>query len=86
MIDEILSKENEEVEALVSMLEERPHEVSPDLDETSTYSSDEESYEAVFAEVLRAFPEEDTSTCNARQAGGGSGEQGKDYEAMDTTG
>lgn len=85
MVDQVLSLEHEELEALVALLEERPTGRSLELDNSSMYCSDEEDFDSIFADLLNEHSNDD-SRCNARQAARDIKREVEDDEAMDTAG
>ncbi|KAL8938845.1 MAG: hypothetical protein Q9211_003011 [Gyalolechia sp. 1 TL-2023] len=82
MIDQVLSQENEELQALVTLLEDRSDEERPG----ARYGSDEESYDSIFLEISKVdFTNNAISRSNA-QPSGKEFKASVDNEAMDTTG
>lgn len=86
MLDQVLSQEIEEVEALVAMLEDRPKEGGLEMNESTRSGSDDESYDSIFAEILSQPPEYTSSSTNVWQASNKVEEKvAADHDAMDTT-
>ncbi|KAL9596434.1 MAG: hypothetical protein Q9219_005818 [cf. Caloplaca sp. 3 TL-2023] len=69
MIDQVLSLENRELEALITLLNEHPHERSREKEESAGYGSDEESYESIFMEILNSNPNNRISQPNDPRLG-----------------
>ena len=85
MVDQVLSQEKQELEALVTMLQDHPNQGSSELNEPATYGSDEESYESIFLELLKNDTKDDISQ-NGAQRNSRYDDAKSDNEAMDTTG
>ncbi|KAL9002221.1 MAG: hypothetical protein Q9188_004836 [Gyalolechia gomerana] len=86
MIDQVLSQEHEELQALVTLLEDRSNEERPDLDESARYGSDEESYDSIFLEILNGNSTNTVTSRSNAQHIGNDIKARVDNEAMDTTG
>lgn len=85
MIDQVLLQENEEVEALVAMLDDRPNEGTLGTDDSISYGSDDENYESIFAEILATASEEKAAQSGIWQTGARPEENKEHGETMDTT-
>lgn len=86
MIDLVLSQENEELQALVTLLEDRPNEERLDPDESARYGSDEESYDSIFLELLINNASNKTVSPIFHSEHTGNDIKARVDEAMDTTG
>ncbi|KAL8763774.1 MAG: hypothetical protein Q9184_000476 [Pyrenodesmia sp. 2 TL-2023] len=86
MIDQVLSQENEEVEALVAMLEHRPNERTLGKDDSISYGSDDDSFDSIFAEILATASESKAAQSGTWQMGARPEENKEHGETMDTSG
>lgn len=85
MIDLVLSQENEELQALVTLLEDQPTEEREDF-ESARYDSGEESYDSIFLEILSGSADKSgTDSISNVDCTGNDTEARVDTEAMDTT-
>ncbi|KAL8833693.1 MAG: hypothetical protein Q9170_004138 [Blastenia crenularia] len=57
----VLSQENEELEALVTMLPDQPSKGSLKVDDSAKNGSDEETYDSIFIEILKGFSDQKAS-------------------------
>ncbi len=55
IVEHVLLQENQELEALVSLMESENEDSPSHLPPSTEYGSDEEEYEEIFAEVLNSF-------------------------------
>ncbi len=62
MVDQILSQEDQEFEALISLLQDREHDEERN---PSAYGSDDEEYDRLFMEMM---PKEELAGGEARKA------------------
>ncbi|KAL8720343.1 MAG: hypothetical protein Q9225_002771 [Loekoesia sp. 1 TL-2023] len=85
MIDHVLSQETEELEALITMLQDRSKEGNLGLDESARHGSDEESYDSIFMEILNNNRKDQTLRSNTPHVDTDVNAE-VDSEAMDTTG
>lgn len=60
MIDQVLSQESEELEVLITMLQDPLKGGSLGLDESARYGTDEESYDSIFMDILKNSRNDDT--------------------------
>ncbi|KAL8780602.1 MAG: hypothetical protein Q9213_006399 [Squamulea squamosa] len=86
MIDQVLSQENEEVDALVSLLEENTSEASHQVEKRLDYGIDDENYDSIFLNILSSSSDERFSTPHAGHVPLGINDDGLTTEAMDTSG
>lgn len=86
MIDQVMSQENQEVEALVAMLEDRPNEGTLGTDDSIRYGSDDENFDSIFAEILATASEESAAQSGFWHMHANPKEDEEHEEAMDTTG
>ncbi|KAL8681535.1 MAG: hypothetical protein Q9186_002351 [Xanthomendoza sp. 1 TL-2023] len=86
MIDRALSQEHDEVDALVSLLEDRNEGPSFNVGMRLDYGSDDENYDSIFMSILSDLPEGDLSTSSAKQISAQANDEAPTGEAMDTTG
>jgi len=63
MVDQILSQEDQEFEALISLMQSEEHNEERN---TSTYSSDDEEYDQLFMDVMS---KEEVAEGDAKEAG-----------------
>ena len=62
MVDQILSQEDQEFEALISLMQPKDHEEEPTM---SAYGSDDEGYDQLFQDVMS---KENVAGGNAKEA------------------
>lgn len=86
MIDQVVSQQNDEVDALVSLLEEHSEGPGLDADRRIDYGSDDENYDSIFMSMVSDSSEADPWTINTRQVAAEASSEAPTSEAMDTTG
>ncbi|KAL8914438.1 MAG: hypothetical protein Q9171_000943 [Xanthocarpia ochracea] len=85
-IDQVLSQENEEVDALISLLEERTEAAGHEPDKRVDYGSDDENYDSIFLNLLSSTSTEGPSIPDARHISPEVNNEALTSEAMDTSG
>ncbi|KAI4220973.1 MAG: hypothetical protein L6R36_007227 [Xanthoria steineri] len=86
MIDRVLSQENEEVDALVSLFEEGSDEARDEIDKRVDYGTDDEKYDSIFLDLLSGTSNEGLLTPYTRQDFSEANNRSLATEAMDTSG
>ncbi|KAL8928349.1 MAG: hypothetical protein Q9172_000941 [Xanthocarpia lactea] len=86
MIDQVLSQENEEVDALISLLEERTDTAGHEPHKRVDYGSDDENYDSIFLNLLSSTSTEGPSIPDARHISPEMNNEALTSEAMDTSG
>ncbi|KAL8660489.1 MAG: hypothetical protein Q9202_006484 [Teloschistes flavicans] len=85
MFEEILARENAEMEALVSMFEERQADRDPEPDQSIKNVGEDDSYDPLFTELLSRPSPRDVARNNARHTLTGNESRVNTKDAMDTT-
>ncbi|KAL8752033.1 MAG: hypothetical protein Q9199_006019 [Rusavskia elegans] len=86
MIDQVLSLENEEVDALVSLFEEHSDGARDQIDKRVDYGSDDEKYDSIFLDLLSSTLKEGLLLPHAGQDFSQANNEALATEAMDTSG
>ncbi|KAL8907885.1 MAG: hypothetical protein Q9207_001122 [Kuettlingeria erythrocarpa] len=86
MIDQVISQETQEVEALVAMLEDSPKEGTLRADYSIRHESDDENFDSIFAEILATASEDNAAQSGVWHMNASPKEDEEHGEAMDTTG
>ncbi|KAI4092909.1 MAG: hypothetical protein LQ339_007805 [Xanthoria mediterranea] len=86
MIDRVLSQENEEVDALVSLFEEGSDEARDEIDNRVDYGTDDEKYNSIFLDLLSGTSNEGLLIPYTRQDTSEANNRSLATEAMDTSG
>ncbi|KAI4237888.1 MAG: hypothetical protein LQ349_001509 [Xanthoria aureola] len=86
MIDRVLSQENEEIDALVSLFEEGSDEARDEIDKCFDYGTDDEKYDSIFLDLLSGTSNEGLSIPYTRQDFSEANNRSLATEAMDTSG
>ncbi len=86
MIDQVLSQENEEVDALVSLFEEGSDEARDEIDKRVDYGTDDEKYDSIFLDLLSSTSNEGLLIPYTKQDFSEANNGSLTTEAMDTSG
>ncbi|KAL8766586.1 MAG: hypothetical protein Q9209_006651 [Squamulea sp. 1 TL-2023] len=86
MIDHVLSQENEEVDALVSLLEENTGEPGHEVEKCLHDGIDDKNYDLIFLNILASSSDEGFPVTYARHVSSEVNDEGLTSEAMDTSG
>ncbi|KAL8654345.1 MAG: hypothetical protein Q9226_003472 [Calogaya cf. arnoldii] len=86
MIDQVISQENEEVHALVSLFEENLEDARHEKVKRPYYGSDDEKYDSIFLDLLSSTSDRRLSTTHARPGWPQGDDEALPTESMDTSG